>query len=108
MHPRTQPILLTLTTLLTLGAAGPSIAADELKSARYVCPDGERFSVEYKASHARLRNSSGVFTLTADGNANARRYSDGTLVLSPHDGGAMLQRVGQPVPDDCQSDPHRS
>ena len=100
--------LLALASLLALGAAGTSIGANEVKSARYVCPDGEHFSVEYRRTYARLRNGSGVFSLTADGDASNRRYSDGNLTLFPHDGGAMLQRAGQAAPDDCLSEQRRS
>jgi len=103
-----QPTLLILASLLALGVADTTIGADELKSVRYVCPDGERFSVEYKHSHARLRNGNGVFSLSADGNPSTRRYSDGNLTLSPHDGGATLQRSGQTTPNDCMSDQRRS
>jgi hypothetical protein len=102
-----KPAVLALATLLALGTAGPGIGADEVRSVRYVCPDGERFSVEYKRSHARLRNGSGVFSLSAEDNASDR-YSDGNLVLSPHDGGATLQRAGQTTPYDCLSEAHRS
>lgn len=108
MHVPLKPILLATTALLTLGLAGSSIgASDNNQFVRYVCPDGERFSVEYKRSHARLRNGSGVFSLSADGKASGR-YSDGNLILSPHDGGAMLQRAGQATPDDCVSEAQRS
>jgi membrane-bound inhibitor of C-type lysozyme len=100
--------LLALATLLAIGAAGTSIGANEVTSARYVCPDGERFSVEYRRTYARLRNSNGVFSLTADGSASSRRYSDGNLTLSPHDGGAILQHAGQDTQDDCLSETHRS
>jgi len=106
-----QPILLGLAALLALGATTRSIGAEEIKSMRYVCPDGERFSVDYKRSHARLRNGDGVFSLTADGGMDGgtkeRRYSDGNLILSPHDGGAILQRPGQ-AGDDCRSVAQRS
>lgn len=103
-----KPTLLLTATLLALGLAGRSIgASDNNQFVRYVCPDGERFSVEYKRSHARLRNGSGVFSLSADGKAGGR-YSDGNLTLSPHDGGAMLQRAGQAIPDDCVSEAQRS
>src|SRR5574340_1319995 len=91
-----QSTLLAASALITLGVAGTSIGAATGSNhvVRYVCPDGERFSVEYKRSHARLRNGSGVFSLTADGGASSR-YSDGSLTLSPHDGGVLLQRAGQ-------------
>lgn len=109
MHARTFSALLGLATLVAIGAASTGIAAaDDLQSVRYVCPDGERFSVEYKASHARLRNSTGVFSLSADGGTDSHRYSDGNLILSPHDGGVTLQRNGQTIPYDCQSEPRRS
>lgn len=108
MHARTFSALLNVAALVAIGAVSNGIAADDLKSVRYVCPDGERFSVEYKASHARLRNSTGVFSLSADGGTDGHRYSDGNLILSPHDGGATLQRTGQTVPYDCQSEPRRS
>lgn len=100
--------LASLAALFALGLAGTSIGADELQSVRYVCPDGERFSVDYKRSHARLRNGSGVFSLAAEEQGSTRRYSDGTLTLSPHDGGATLQRAGQATPDDCRNEAHRS
>jgi len=103
-----QGTFLALTTLLAIGAAGTRIGAAQMKSARYVCPDGERFSVEYRRSYARLRNGNGVFSLTVDSNDGHRRYSDGNLTLSPHDGGATLQRVGQETADDCLSEAHRS
>ncbi|MBL8447761.1 MAG: hypothetical protein JNJ44_10160 [Zoogloeaceae bacterium] len=106
---RTRPLVaLSALALLALGAASTTIGAeDKLRSVHYVCPDGERFSVEYKKSNARLRNGSGVFSLAADPADHGRRFSDGTLTLSPHDGGATLQRVGQ-HPDDCASEPRRS
>lgn len=102
-----QPILLVLALLLPLGAAGTSFGADEVRSVRYVCPGGERFSVEYKRSHARLRNGSGVFSLSADEKAEGS-YSDGNLTLSPHDGGATLHRAGQTTADDCRSEARHS
>ena len=103
-----QRSLLSIAALLALGIAGTSIGANEIKSARYFCPDGERFSVEYTHNHARLRNGHGVFSLAADGTAGGHHYSDGNLTLSPHDGGATLQRAGQDTPDDCLSESHRS
>lgn len=106
---RARPIIaLSALALIALGAAGTTIGAeDKMRSVHYVCPDGERFLVEYKKANARLRNGSGVFSLTANPAESGRRYSDGTLILSPHDGGATLQRVGQ-HPDDCASEAQRS
>ena len=103
-----QASLLTLASVLSLGAAGTSIGASEIQSARYVCPDGERFSVEYRRSYARLRNGNGVFSLSVEGSADNPRYTDGNLTLSPHDGGATLQRAGQTSPDDCLSEARHS
>ena len=103
-----QRSLLSIAALLALGVAGTSIGANDIKSARYVCPDGERFSVDYTRNHARLRNGHGVFSLAADGSAGNRRYSDGNLILSPHDGGATLQRAGHDTADDCLSESHHS
>lgn len=104
-----QSTLLAAGALITLGVAGTSIGAGNTnnQAVSYVCPDGERFSVEYKRSHARLRNGSGVFSLAADGDASSR-YSDGNLTLSPHDRGVLLQRTGQSTVDDCLSDARRS
>lgn len=108
MRVLTHPTLLILAGICAAGLASTSHGASELKSARYVCQDGERFSVEYKRTHARLRNGSGVFALSADGGGNARRYSDGDLTLVPRDGGATLQRSGQSTASDCLSDSRQS
>lgn len=108
MSQPTNPARLILATFISLAAASAAQGADELKSFRYVCPDGERFSVEYKQSHARLRNGSGVFSLSVDATGRDRRYSDGNLILSPHKGGATLQRSGQATSDDCTSEAQRS
>lgn len=97
------PALLILAALLGWTATGAH-AADELKSVRYVCPDGERFSVEYTRHHARLRDGRGVFSLSADGVGGEPRYSDGHLILSPRKDGATLQRRGETTSDDCVSE----
>lgn len=105
----TRSVLLTIACVFSLGLATTTHGASELKSARYVCEDGERFSVEYKRTHARLRNGSGVFALSMDGGSgSARRYSDGDLTLVPRDGGATLQRSGQTTTHDCLSESRQS
>lgn len=109
MSQHANPAPLILATLISLTAASAAHGAGDMKFERYVCPDGERFSVEYKQSHARLRNGSGVFSLSMDATGMERRYSDGNLILLPHQGGATLRRTGQEATsDDCTREAQRS
>lgn len=47
----------------------------------YVCAQGDRFTVEYREDHARLRHGTGIFVLGKESADEGSRYSDGNLTL---------------------------
>jgi hypothetical protein len=70
---------------------------------QFVCPGGERFSVEFKGTHVRLRTGSGIFSL-APAEDQGGRYSDGNLAFRLDGDKATLERTGLPPLHGCMAE----
>ena len=98
--PRTAGI--TLAMLLTASLATTAYTRDTAQSVHYLCEDGDRFSVEYRDGQVRVRHGIGVFSLAAQADGAAGRFSDGNLVLLSNDGVATLKHAGPTSSENCR------
>ncbi|KAA3655322.1 MAG: hypothetical protein DWQ11_01945 [Proteobacteria bacterium] len=96
-------ITLFVVGLLALGSTAAGVAgyadlAHAERQARFVCPDGERFSVAVHADHARFRSGDGVFTLaqTAEG-----RFQSADVALQLEHDRSLVARDGE-SPKTCR------
>ncbi len=91
-------IALLLVGILTLGSTAAGIAgyadlANAEAQARFVCADGERFSVAIHSDHVRFRSGTGIFTLmqTSDG-----QFQSPGIALNIQRNQSELSRTGEP------------
>jgi membrane-bound inhibitor of C-type lysozyme len=68
----------------------------------YVCPDGERFTVEFLQDHIRLRTGVGIFALRSEAAGSGEKYSDGRTVFWSKGSSARLERPGLDAHTDCK------
>ena len=100
-HIRLPALLLMLaaTTLANVTRAGDTGATTD-----YACAHGERFTVENRTGHLRLRDGSGVFALSSSPAERGERYTDGNTVFWDLGEEAMLERRGRAAIAGCK--PH--
>lgn len=72
----------------------------------YVCAQGDRFTVEYRENHARLRHGTGIFVLGKEDADDGTRYSDGSLILWTSGAKATLEPSGPTSRGPCVSADH--
>lgn len=93
--PRKIRVLAAGVMLLVAGAlAGTAYTRDASAVVAYNCEDGDRFTVEYRQGHVRLRHGTGVFLLGKDESSPDIRFSDGHLILHTSDQSATLEPSG--------------
>jgi membrane-bound inhibitor of C-type lysozyme len=85
--------------------ASSAFTRDSARAVRYVCGNGERFSVEHLSGHVRLRTGAGIFALAGEPAGNATRYTDGHTAFWMRDEEAVLERPGLAVPAGCKAAP---
>jgi membrane-bound inhibitor of C-type lysozyme len=93
---------LALVAATVLATATPS--SDASGTVHYACADGERFSVETRNDHLRLRDGSGVFALSTAPATRGERFTDGNTVFWDLGKEAVLERHGLPAATGCK--PH--
>ncbi len=90
IRPHTLGALIPL--LLAAGAiAGSGAGEGPRSSTAFVCPDGDRFTVDFHPGHVRLRHGSGVFALSRETADKTERYSDGRHTLWLDKDGARIE-----------------
>lgn len=92
-------IALFLVGVLTLGSTAAGIAgyadlANAERQARFVCHDGERFSVAIHDDHVRFRSGTGIFTLMRIGEGE---FHNPDIALSIHHDRSQLSRAGEAI-----------
>jgi len=105
---RALPLAARIGAVAVLIAAASVVASsaytrDSVRAVRYVCGNGERFSVEFLSGHVRLRTGAGIFALTSETAGNATRYTDGRTAFWTQGEQAMLERPGLATPDGCKA-----
>lgn len=81
--------------LITAGALASTAYTHEPNDvAEYNCEDGDRFTVEYRQGHIRLRHGTGVFLLGKDYTDGETRFTDGQMMLNTHGQSATLEPSG--------------
>jgi hypothetical protein len=98
-------IALLLVGVLTLGSAAAGIAgyadlANAERQARFVCHDGERFSVAIHTDHVRFRSGTGIFTLMQTGDG---QFQSPEIALRIDHDRSQLMRAGEPLKTCVQS-----
>jgi membrane-bound inhibitor of C-type lysozyme len=91
---------LALLAATVLATATPS--SDASDTVHYACADGERFSVETRNDHLRLRDGSGVFALSTAPAKEGERFTDGNTVFWDLGKEAVLERRGLPAATGCK------
>lgn len=74
--------------------ASTAYTRDASRVVGYVCPGGERFTVEYLRDHIRLRTGAGIFALAVQPAGTGEKYSDGHTVFRLQGSEAQLERPG--------------
>jgi hypothetical protein len=98
---------LALTGLLIAAAgalAGTAYTRDAATVVTYACEDGDRFEIELRPGHVRLRHGTGVFVLGADDQTSHPRFSDGHRVLHLSGNAATLEPSGPRPRGGCLSE----
>lgn len=97
---------LALFLLLASALTTTAYTRDASMTVTYVCAQGDRFSVEYRENHARLRHGTGIFVLGKEDVDNRARYSDGYLTLWTNGEKATLEPSGPTSRGLCVSTDH--
>jgi len=98
---------LALTGLLVVAAgalAGTAYTRDAATVVAYACDDGDRFEIELRQGHVRLRHGTGVFVLGEDDRTSHPRFSDGHRTLQVSGNTATLEPSGPTPRGDCFSE----
>ncbi|NLF54635.1 MAG: lysozyme inhibitor [Thauera phenolivorans] len=90
-------LLLAATTVANVTRAG-----DAGETTDYACAHGERFTVETRTGHLRLRDGSGVFALSSAPAERGERYTDGNTVFWDLGEEAILERRGRSAITGCK------
>jgi membrane-bound inhibitor of C-type lysozyme len=110
VRTRALPLGARIAAVAVLIAAASVVASsaytrDSVRAVRYVCGNGERFSVEFLSGHIRLRTGAGIFALTGEPAEDATRYTDGRTAFWLQGEQAMLERPGLAMPAGCRPAP---
>lgn len=102
----TPPRRLAFATALVVAAAVTATTAytrEQSESREYLCDNGDRFVVDFRQGHVRLRHGSGIFVLGKEVSASGNRYSDGYQELWTKGNEARLERIGFDLRGACRS-----
>lgn len=103
--PSRSRLVLTGLLIAAAGAlAGTAYTRDAATVVTYACDDGDRFDIELRQGHVRLRHGTGVFVLGEDDQTSQPRYSDGRRVLHLSGNTATLEPSGPTPRGGCLSE----
>lgn len=97
---------LALVLLVASALTTTAYTRDAPVAVTYVCEQGDRFTVEHRESHARLRHGTGIFVLGKEDADNGSLYSDGKLTLWTNGEQATLEPSGPTSRGLCVSADH--